>query len=293
MNIIEYLANNPVAFSISIGVFGLFIGSFLNVVIHRLPIMLDNEWKHASRDMLGLTDESEENQKPPYNLVVPRSACPKCGHQITWYENIPVISYLLLGGKCANCKTKISRRYPVVELATGLLFFICANAFGYSILTFWTCILAAFLLVLSLIDYDTKLLPDQLVYVLLWTGLFANLQPSFVPLQSAVLGAIIGYLSLWTIFWLFKFVTGKEGMGYGDFKLFAALGAWFGWQSLFVIIMLASVTGAVLGIVLMIISSKDRNYAIPFGPYLAMAGFLYLFYGPMLIQYYLQSVGLS
>lgn len=294
MNIIEYLANNPVAYSISIGVFGLFIGSFLNVVIHRVPIMLDKEWKQASRELLGLTDESDE-AKPskPYNIVEPRSACPKCGHQITWYENIPVISYLVLGAKCAGCSTKISARYPIVEIVTGILFFICANAFGYSILTFWTCILASLLLVLSLIDYDTKLLPDQLVYILLWTGLFANLAPSFVPLQSAVLGAIIGYLSLWSIFWIFKLLTGKEGMGYGDFKLFAALGAWFGWQSLFVIIMLASVAGAVIGILLMVISSKDRNYAIPFGPYLAIAGFIYLFYGPMIIQYYLQSVGMA
>lgn len=292
MELIDYLANNPVAFSISIGVFGLFIGSFLNVVIHRLPIMLDREWKQASREMLSL-DAEVNNDEKPYNIVEPRSACPKCGHQITWYENIPVISYLILGGKCSNCKTKISARYPAVEIVTGILFFICAHTFGYSILTFWTCILASLLLVLSLIDYDTKLLPDQLVYILLWTGLFANISSSFVSLESAVLGALIGYLSLWSIFWIFKLATGKEGMGYGDFKLFAALGAWFGWQSLFLIIMLASVAGAILGILLMIISSKDRNYAIPFGPYLAIAGFVYLFYGPAIIQYYLQSVGMA
>ena len=293
MNLIDYLANNPVAYSISIGVFGLFIGSFLNVVVHRFPIMLEREWKQASRQMLGLEDTTPDEDKQPYNIVVPRSACPQCGHQITWYENIPIISYLLLGGKCSNCKTKISSRYPVTELVTGILFFICANTFGYSVLTLWTCILSSLLLILSLIDYDTKLLPDPLVYFLMWTGLFSNLAASFVPLQSAVLGALIGYLSLWSIFWIFKLVTGKEGMGYGDFKLFAALGAWFGWQSLFLIIMLASVAGAVIGIMLMVLSSKDRHYAIPFGPYLAIAGFVYLLYGPQIIQMYLTSVGLS
>ncbi len=291
LELIEYLSTSPVAFSISIGVFGLFIGSFLNVVIHRLPIMLDREWKSASREMLGLEESDEE--LPTYNLSVPRSACPKCGHQITWYENIPVLSYVFLGGKCSGCKTGISVRYPIIESVTGLLFFICASQFGFSIVTFWTCILASLLLVLSMIDYDTKLLPDQLVYPLLWLGLFVNMLGGFVSLESAVIGALAGYLSLWSFYWIFKLLTGKEGMGYGDFKLFAALGAWFGWQSLFLIIMLASVAGAVLGIAFLLLKSKDRDYAIPFGPYLAIAGFVYLFYGPLIIQYYLRSVGLT
>ena len=291
LELIEYLSTSPVAFSISIGVFGLFIGSFLNVVIHRTPIMLDREWKSASREMLGIDEPAEAEE--PYNLMVPRSACPKCGHQITWYENIPVISYLFLGGKCAGCKTGISARYPIIEMVTGLLYFVCAYHFGFSILTFWTCILASLLLVLSMIDYDTKLLPDQLVYPLLWLGLLANLMGAFVTLESAVIGALAGYLSLWSFYWIFKLLTGKEGMGYGDFKLLAALGAWFGWQSLFLIIMLASVAGAVLGIAFLLIQSKGRNYTIPFGPYLAIAGFVYLFYGPLIIQYYLRSVGLT
>ena len=297
--LIDYLASSPVAFSISVGVFGLFIGSFLNVVVHRLPIMLDKEWRAASKELLGIDqddsvdDDTPQKEEEPYNLMVPRSACPKCQHQITWYENIPVISYLFLAGKCSGCKTKISMRYPIVELVTGILYFVCAYEFGFSTLTFWTCLLVSLLLVLSLIDFDTKLLPDQLVYPLLWIGLLANLNGGFVTLESAVIGALAGYLSLWSFYWLFKLITGKEGMGYGDFKLFAALGAWFGWQSLFLIIMLASVAGAVLGILFLVIQSKDRNYTIPFGPYLAIAGFVYLLYGPMIMQYYFRSVGLA
>ena len=254
--------------------------------------MLDKEWKQMAREMLSIENPEESDQKP-YNLVVARSACPKCNHQITWYENIPVISYLFLGGKCSNCKTPISIRYPLIEILTGLLFAACAASFGMTVFTFWTCLMVSLLISLSMIDVDTQLLPDPMVYILLWLGLFVNLPAGFVSLPDAVIGALAGYLSLWSFYWLFKLLTGKEGMGYGDFKLFAALGAWFGWQSLLLIILLSSVAGAVIGIAFLLIKSKDRNTTIPFGPYLAIAGLVYLFYGRDIINYYMQSVGLA
>ena len=292
MTIGEYLATNLVAFAITLGIFGLFIGSFLNVVIHRLPIMLNREWRQASREILAEElNLPEEDEQPAYNIVVPRSACPECGHKIRAWENIPIISYLFLGGKCSNCKTKISIRYPLVELTTGVLFLLCALEFGYTGATFFACVLSAILLCLTLIDIDTKLLPDNLVYVLLWTGLLANAMGIFTNLNAAVFGALFGYLSLWGIFWLFKLLTGKEGMGYGDFKLFAALGAWFGWMALLDIILLASVVGAVFGIVILWLQRKGRDTQIPFGPYLALGGMIYLFFGSVIVRNYLVYIG--
>ena len=291
MGLGEYLATNLTAFAIALGIFGLFIGSFLNVVIHRLPIMLNREWQAAARDILHPDETTSDSDEEPYNLVVPRSACPECGHQIKAYENIPVISYLFLGGKCSQCKTSISIRYPLVELATGILFGLCAYTFGYTGATIFACLMSCILVSLTMIDIDTKLLPDTLVYVLLWSGLFANSMGIFTNLNAAVFGAIIGYLSLWSIFWLFKLLTGKEGMGYGDFKLFAALGAWFGWTALLDIILLASVVGALFGIILLKVQSKGRDTQIPFGPYLALGGLIYLFFGSVIVGNYLQYVG--
>jgi len=294
--IFEYLAQNQTAFIIIAGVFGLFLGSFLNVVIHRTPIMLDKEWREAATEILteqGIKVEVEtNNESEPYNLVVPRSGCPSCSHQITALENIPVISYLFLGGKCSGCKTPISIRYPSIELLTGLMFLFAAYQFGWTIQALATMILASFLIPLIFIDIDRKLLPDNLVYPLLWIGILFNLKGTFVNLETSVIGALAGYLSLWSIFWLFKLITGKEGMGYGDFKLLAALGAWLGWKMLPLIIMLSSVVGAVLGILILYLNKQGRETTIPFGPYLAIAGFIALFWGDAIISQYFIFMGI-
>ena len=287
---IEYLAQNTHAFIIFSAIFGLFLGSFLNVVIFRVPVMLDREWRIAASEIL--TDQNvkveaiEEDDSKPYNLVVPRSACPSCRNQITALENIPVLSYLVLGGKCSNCKSSISIRYPSIELLTGCLFAYSAYHFGWGFQAVATMILIAFLIALVFIDIDRKLLPDNIVFPLLWIGIVFNLQGTFVALDEAVIGALAGYLSLWSIFWLFKLVTGKEGMGYGDFKLLAALGAWLGWKMLPLIIMLSSVVGAVLGILFVTLQKKGKDTQLPFGPYLAVSGLIALFWGNDLIDQY-------
>ncbi len=255
--------------------FGLLIGSFLNVVIHRIPKMMqresDNYVAHESGKELPHTDR--------YNLMVPRSSCPHCGHQITAMENIPVVSWLVLGGKCRACKAPISPRYPIVELVTGLLSGLLVWTFGSGLAGLGTLLFAYLLIAMTWIDYDTKLLPDDLTYPLLWAGLLININGTFVPLQDAVIGAAAGYLVLWAVYWLFKLVTGKEGMGYGDFKLLAALGAWLGWAMLPTIILLSSVVGAVVGIGLIVFAKRGRDNPIPFGPYLAAAGLIALLWG--------------
>jgi len=255
--------------------FGLLIGSFLNVVIHRIPKMMqresDNYVAHESGKELPHTDR--------YNLMVPRSACPHCGHQITAMENIPVVSWLVLGGKCRKCKAPISPRYPVVELVTGLVSGLLVWTFGSGLAGLGTLLFAYLLIAMTCIDYDTKLLPDDLTYPLLWAGLLININGTFVPLQDAVIGAAAGYLVLWAVYWLFKLVTGKEGMGYGDFKLLAALGAWLGWAMLPTIILLSSVVGAFVGIGLIVVAKRGRDNPIPFGPYLAAAGLIALLWG--------------
>lgn len=273
---------NPWAASIA-GIFGLLIGSFLNVVIHRLPKMMqresDNYVAQESGQPLPHTDR--------YNLTVPRSACPHCGHRITAMENIPVISYLILRGKCSQCKAPISARYPVIELLTGALSAFLVWRFGTG-LAGWAALGFTYLLIaMTFIDADTQLLPDDLTLPLLWLGLLVNLNGTFVPLRDAVIGAAAGYLSLWAIYWLFKILTGKEGMGYGDFKLLAALGAWFGWIMLPLIVLLSSVVGAVVGISLIVFSKHGRDKPIPFGPYLAAAGMITLLYGKAIVQTYL------
>lgn len=260
-----------------LGVLGLLIGSFLNVVIYRLPVMLEAQWNAECAELAG--KESPVAEK--FNLMVPRSRCQQCGHQIQWYENIPVVSYLFLRGKCSVCGTPISLRYPLVELATGALFLYCGWKWGVTPTAFVWSGFAASVLSLALIDWDTTLLPDDITLPLLWSGLIAAaLQWTTVSLSSAIWGAVAGYMSLWLIYWAFKLITGKEGMGFGDFKLFAALGVWFGWQALVPIILMASVIGAVVGIAMKFSSGLREGGYVPFGPFLAGSGLTAMIFGP-------------
>ena len=274
-------------------VLGLLVGSFLNVVIYRLPKMMERGWQDQCRDFLTnegdiATLPANDSKQEPFNLMVPASRCPHCGHKIKPWENIPVISYLFLRGKCSNCKAGISARYPVIELVTGLLsvavvFYVGINWSGLAALVFtWS------LIALTMIDFDTYLLPDDITLPLLWLGLIANSFNTFTDLPSALWGAIAGYLALWSVYKFFKLVTGKEGMGYGDFKLLAALGAWMGWQMLPQIILLSSLVGAVIGISMIVIRGRDKNIPIPFGPYLAIAGWIAFIWGDTINQSYLK-----
>ena len=264
-----------------VGLLGLLIGSFLNVVVYRLPKMLEHQWKAEGAEMMEL----ELPEQPVFNLAVPRSRCPHCGHQITWYENIPVLSYLALGGKCSACKAHISVRYPLVEITVAALFFYCIWTHGANASGFAWCTFSAILLTAALIDWDTTLLPDDLTLPLMWLGLIAAaLQWIPVTLESSLWGAVGGYMSLWLVYWGFKLATGKEGMGFGDFKLFAALGAWFGWQTLIPMILMASVIGAVIGIAMKINANLREGGYVPFGPFLAGAGFAALVFGPQALR---------
>lgn len=265
---------------------GLLIGSFLNVVIHRLPKMMERDWNEQCAELRG----EDPPQTEKFTLIAPRSCCPHCGHAISAIENIPVISYLFLRGRCRGCKASISLRYPVVELLTGALFALAAWRFGYSWAGLGAMVFCATAVALTFIDFDTQLLPDDLTLPLLWAGLLFNLWTNYTNLSSAVVGAIVGYLSLWSVYWGFKLVTGKEGMGYGDFKLLAAIGAWVGWQVLPVTILLSSFVGAVVGITLIVVARHGRNVPIPFGPYLAAAGVIALFWGKPLTQAYLGTL---
>lgn len=257
------------------GVLGLLIGSFLNVVIYRVPKMMQRE----SDNYIAFESDQPVPHTDRFNLLVPRSACPQCGHGITALENIPVLSYLVLGGKCRACKAVIPLRYPLIELSAGVLSAVLVWRYGAGVKGLSALAFTYFLIALTFIDADTQLLPDDLNYPLLWCGLLFNLQGTYVALPDAVIGAVAGYLSLWTIYWLFKLATGKEGMGYGDFKLLAALGAWFGWAMLPVIILLSSVVGALVGIGLILFTKRGRDNPMPFGPYLAAAGMIALFFG--------------
>ena len=265
------------------GLLGLCIGSFLNVVIHRLLKMMEQDWHAQCADLRGETPSTAT----ALTLARPRSRCPSCGHQITALENIPIVSYLLLRGRCSNCATPISLRYPVVEAIAGLLSAYAIWHFGPTLQGAGALLMIWALIALTGIDFDTQLLPDSITLPLIWLGLAFNLAGTYVDLHSAVVGAMAGYLTLWTVFWLFKLATGKEGMGFGDFKLLAALGAWLGWQMLPAIILLSSVVGAVVGISLIVASRHGRNTPIPFGPYLAAAGVIALFWGPQLTRGYL------
>jgi leader peptidase (prepilin peptidase)/N-methyltransferase len=269
---------------------GLVVGSFLNVVVYRLPLMMEARWR---RDCCELLEVEQEKPAPPLSLATPNSHCPHCGTAIRPWHNIPVLSYLLLGGKCAACNVRISLRYPAVEMVTGLLtlalawYFALSPALGGAILLTWA------LICLTLIDLDHQLLPDDITLPLLWLGLLFNLGGTFTSIQDAVIGAMAGYLLLWSVYWLFKLVTGKEGMGYGDFKLLAALGAWMGWQALPLVILLSSVVGAVCGIALMFVKNRGRETPIPFGPYLAAAGWITLLWGEDIASRYLGMTGLD
>jgi leader peptidase (prepilin peptidase)/N-methyltransferase len=258
---------------------GLCIGSFLNVVIHRLPLMMEREWKLDSAELLGV----KIDEPAPITLSTPRSRCPSCGHQIAWHENIPVLSYLRLRGKCAECKTPISKRYPAIEILTALLFAACGVHFGAQPTTLLWCGLVATLIALAFIDLDTQFLPDSLTLPLLWAGI-ASAAFGWIPvsLKDSVLGAMAGYLSLWFVFHAYRIIRGREGMGAGDFKLLAALGAWMGWLAIPSIILLSSAVGAIVGIALIALRSHDRDVPIPFGPYLAGGGVAALFFGEQL-----------
>ncbi|OUM05119.1 prepilin peptidase [Pseudomonas syringae] len=288
MPYLDLLASSSLAFVIFIALLGLIVGSFLNVVIYRLPIMMERDWKAQSREMLGLHAEPDQ---PVFNLVLPNSTCPHCTHKIRPWENLPVISYLLLRGKCSQCKAPISKRYPLVELTCAVLSAYIAWHFGYGWQAAAMLVLSWGLLAMSLIDADHQLLPDSLVLPLLWLGLIVNSFGLFTSLGDALWGAVTGYLALWSVYWLFKLVTGKEGMGYGDFKLLAMLGAWGGWQILPLTILLSSLVGAVLGVIMMRVRRVESGTPIPFGPYLAIAGWIALLWGGQITDSYMQFAG--
>ena len=288
MDILNFWANNLAVFAVCVGFVGLLIGSFLNVVIYRLPKMLMRDWRMQAREVLDLPEQADAE---PFNLILPNSSCPHCGHEIKPWENIPLVSWLLLRGKCSGCKEAISIRYPLVELACGLFSAVIAWQFGVSWEALAMLVLTWGLLSMSLIDADHQILPDVLVLPLLWLGLILNSFGFFTSLSDALWGAVIGYMSLWSIFWLFKLITGKEGMGYGDFKLLALIGAWGGWQVLPLTILLSSVLGAMIGIIILRLQRNGYNKPIPFGPYLAAAGWLALIWGEQITSRYLHIAG--
>ncbi len=275
--------SNPAIFALCAALLGLCVGSFLNVVIHRLPKMMEQQWRRECAELSG-------QEAPPaerYNLILPRSACPSCGHKISALENVPVISYAVLRGKCSGCGAHISIRYPLVEALTAALSAYVAWHFGFGIAAAGALLFTWSMVALTFIDLDTFYLPDSITLPLLWLGLLLNLGGTYAPLSSAVIGAAAGYVSLWAVYWVFKWATGKEGMGYGDFKLLAATGAWMGWQMLPLTILLSSLVGAVIGICLIVFAGRGRSVPIPFGPYLAIAGMIALLHGPALTRAYL------
>lgn len=281
------MVNEPALLIAGCTLLGLLIGSFLNVVIHRLPQMMEREWAQQCAELRG---EEPPAHDAPLSLAKPRSRCPHCGHSITALENIPVLSYLFLRGQCRQCQAAISIRYPLTEALTGLLFGFAAWKLGAGWALLGALLFLSACIALTFIDFDTQLLPDDITLPLIWVGLLFNVNDVFVNLQSAVIGAIAGYLSLWAVYWLFKLATGKEGMGYGDFKLLAAIGAWVGWQMLPLTILLSSFVGALVGIALIVLTRQGRNIPIPFGPYLATAGIIALFWGKPLTQLYLGTL---
>jgi len=312
MTVFDAFAHTPTLFIGSVFVLSLLVGSFLNVVVHRLPIMLDRQWREQAHEMLGtpalLTASaatpghqpatSNPAAAPRFNLIVPRSACPSCGVPIRAWQNVPLVSYVLLRGRCGSCQARISPRYPIVELLTGVLSAVVAWRFGVTGFTLAALALTWSLIALAAIDIDHQILPDSITLPLVWFGLAVSLwsagSESYpVAPRSSIIGAVAGYLSLWLVFHAFRLLTGKEGMGYGDFKLFSALGAWLGWQMLPLIILLAAFSGAIVGIALIIMLGRDRNVPIPFGPYLATAGWIALVWGEPIVGGYLRFSGLA
>jgi len=285
MEIITVLKENTTFFLVVVGLFSLLVGSFLNAAIYRIPIMLQRGWREECKEVFGGgEDYSSDEDSQKFNLFVPRSQCPHCGHTITALENIPVISYLLLKGNCSSCKTHISIQYPLIELFTAVLSIFIAWKLGFSWQTLAALVFTWSLITLAIIDAKTMLLPDNLTLPLMWLGIAVNYQGLFVDLQSSILGAMFGYLSLWSLYHLFKLITGKEGMGYGDFKILAAVGAWGGWQILPFTIFFASLLGAVIGILIMLIQRRKDSHPIPFGPWLALAGFIGFIWRDEIIQ---------
>ncbi|WP_460421467.1 prepilin peptidase [Pseudomonas sp. ZL2] len=288
MNLLNSLASQPLIYLSIALLLGLIVGSFLNVLVHRLPIMLERQWQAEAREVLELPSEA---QAPRFDLLLPPSQCPHCAHRIRPWENIPVISYLALRGRCSGCQARISPRYPLVELACGALTLFVAWRFGVTGTALALLVLSWGLLAMSMIDIEHQLLPDALVLPLLWLGLIVNAFEMFVPLEDALWGTVAGYLSLWSVFWLFKMVTGKEGMGYGDFKLLAMLGAWGGWQILPLTLLLSSLLGALIGLIMLRLQRKQASTPIPFGPYLAIAGWIALLWGGQITTSYLKYSG--
>jgi len=285
MEVITLFRENTTFFLIVIGLFSLLVGSFLNAAIYRIPIMLQQGWREECQELFGgNTNNSQIDSSRKFNLFVPRSQCPTCGHMITAIENIPVISYLFLRGKCSSCKSKISMQYPIIELATALISVFIAAKMGVSWQTFAALIFTWTLITLSLIDAKTMLLPDNLTIPLMWLGIAVNYQHLFVDLKSSILGAMVGYLSLWSLFHVFRLLTGKEGMGYGDFKILAAIGAWGGWQILPFTVFASSLIGAIVGISLMVLKGNKESQPMPFGPWLALAGFIGFIWRDEIIQ---------
>ncbi|MFJ3075283.1 prepilin peptidase [Pseudomonas sp. NPDC087029] len=287
MTLWTLLAEQPAYFITLAALLGLLVGSFINVLVYRLPIMLERQWQREAQEVLGLEPHRHER----FDLCLPASHCPHCGHRIRAWENIPLLSYLMLRGRCSACKGTISARYPLVEAVCAALSLVVAWHFGPSLAALFALLLTWSLLALSLIDADHGLLPDVLVLPVLWLGLIVNACGTFVPLNHALWGAVAGYLSLWTVYWLFKLVTGKEGMGYGDFKLLALIGAWAGWQVLPLTLLLSSVLGAVIGLSLLRLRQRPVSMAIPFGPYLAIAGWIAVLWGDEIYASYLQLLG--
>lgn len=305
MDVFTAFQQSPLFFVGTCFILGLLIGSFLNVVIYRVPVMLENSWRRESQEFLAQdgspTASGDGNDEPAaaeqstaevFNLVFPHSHCPQCGAPVRAWQNIPVISYILLAGKCGSCKAPISLRYPSVELVTGLLSGIVAWHFGPSFLAFAALVLTWCLVSLAMIDFDHQLLPDDITLPLIWVGLLVNSFGGFTTLDNAVWGGVLGYGGLWSIFWIFKLLTGKDGMGYGDFKLLAALGAWFGWQALPIIILLSSLVGAVVGVAMILLLGRDRQIPIPFGPYLAGAGWIAMLWGEDIKLAYFSLAGI-
>lgn len=290
MTLLEVIqSSDPLLFFVC-STIGLFVGSFLNVVVYRLPLMMEKNWRRECHEFLEIEQTPGEDQKP-FNLMVPRSACPSCGLQISAWRNIPVISWLLLRGKCGNCKNPISVQYPLVEILTAVSSLAVAMKFGATIQTCFALVFTWSLISLALIDFHTTLLPDTITLPLMWLGLIISLQTVFVDTQLSIIGAAAGYMSLWLVFQAFKLITGKEGMGFGDFKLLAALGAWLGWLKLPIIILLSSLSGAIIGIMMMVFFKHQRDKPIPFGPYLAIAGWITLMWGDQLVAFYTESMG--
>ncbi len=287
-DVIYWLAAEPVYAAVVTFIFSLLVGSFLNVVIYRIPVMMEREWQQSIAEAQQEDNATANSIQPAFNLATPASTCPSCGHKIRWYENIPVVSYALLRGKCSACKASISLRYPLIELLTAVLSVIAMRQFGFNEFGLAAVVFTWCLIALTFIDLDHQLLPDRITLPLLWLGLLINSYNSFTSLGSAVWGAALGYLSLWSVYWLFKLLTGKEGMGYGDFKLLAALGAWCGATALPLLILLSSVTGVILAVAMMVFNRHEAKNPLPFGPYLAIAGWVALLWGDKITTAYLQ-----